>query len=269
MFPQGHRGTIGFGNSLTPVGRIMLITYASIYLAELIGQHWLNLPLYEWLALSPVKSDYFHFWQLITHPMVHNPGSPIGFLINCLVLWVLYWMQQSQRAHDNPALEYAIHRANRLDLPVLVVFALTDSYPEANLRHYRFMLEGLAETQALLARRRIGMLVQKAILSRCSRNGWGNRRCWSAMWGTPAINAPGAGRCPNQPRAARWPWRVTWWCRWPSYRQKPNMPLGPSDPRSAGIWSSFWCPAPAIGRNGIGRYQNGRPGPGFHRRGLE
>jgi deoxyribodipyrimidine photo-lyase len=75
--------------------------------------------------------------------------------------WVLYWMQQSQRAHDNPALEYAIHRANRLDLPVLVVFALTDSYPEANLRHYRFMLEGLAETQALLARRRIGMVVQK------------------------------------------------------------------------------------------------------------
>ena len=75
--------------------------------------------------------------------------------------WVLYWMQQSQRAHDNPALEYAIHQANRLDLPVLVVFALTDAYPEANLRHYRFMLEGLAETQALLVRRRIGMVVQK------------------------------------------------------------------------------------------------------------
>ncbi|BBO71355.1 deoxyribodipyrimidine photo-lyase [Desulfosarcina alkanivorans] len=75
--------------------------------------------------------------------------------------WVLYWMQQSQRAHDNPALEYAILRANRLDLPVLVAFALTDSYPEANLRHYRFMLEGLAETRTLLARRRIGMLVQK------------------------------------------------------------------------------------------------------------
>ena len=75
--------------------------------------------------------------------------------------WVLYWMQQSQRAHDNPALEYAILRANRMDLPVLVVFALTDSYPEANLRHYRFMLEGLAETRGLLARRRIGMVVQK------------------------------------------------------------------------------------------------------------
>ena len=58
--------------------------------------------------------------------------------------WVLYWMQQSQRAHDNPALEYAISQANRLGLPVLVAFALTDSYPEANLRHYRFMLEGSA-----------------------------------------------------------------------------------------------------------------------------
>ncbi|MCB2147530.1 MAG: deoxyribodipyrimidine photo-lyase [Deltaproteobacteria bacterium] len=75
--------------------------------------------------------------------------------------WVLYWMQQSQRAHDNPALEYAISRANRLDLPVLVAFALTDSYPEANLRHYRFMLEGLAETRRQLAGRHIGMVVRK------------------------------------------------------------------------------------------------------------
>ena len=75
--------------------------------------------------------------------------------------WVLYWMQQSQRAHDNPALEYAISQANRLGLPVLVAFGLTDGYPEANLRHFRFMLEGLAETQRQLVRRRIGMVVRK------------------------------------------------------------------------------------------------------------
>jgi deoxyribodipyrimidine photo-lyase len=37
-----------------------------------------------------------------------------------------------------------------------------DSYPEANLRHYRFMLEGLAETQHLLTRRRIGWWCEKA-----------------------------------------------------------------------------------------------------------
>jgi deoxyribodipyrimidine photo-lyase len=74
--------------------------------------------------------------------------------------WVLYWMQQSQRAHDNPALEYAIRQANRLKLPVLVVFALTDNYPDANRRHYRFMVEGLAETADLLAKRRIAMVIR-------------------------------------------------------------------------------------------------------------
>jgi deoxyribodipyrimidine photo-lyase len=75
--------------------------------------------------------------------------------------YVLYWMQQSQRASCNPALEYAIGVANREDLPVLVAFGLTDDYPEANLRHYRFMLEGLREVAATLAERRIGFVVRR------------------------------------------------------------------------------------------------------------
>jgi deoxyribodipyrimidine photo-lyase len=75
--------------------------------------------------------------------------------------YVLYWMQQSQRASFNPALEYAIGVANREDLPVLVAFGLTDDYPEANLRHYRFMLEGLREVAATLAERRIGFVVRR------------------------------------------------------------------------------------------------------------
>jgi deoxyribodipyrimidine photo-lyase len=76
-------------------------------------------------------------------------------------VYVLYWMQQSQRAEYNHALEYAIEQANELKLPVRVVFGLTDDYPEANLRHYTFMLEGLRETQAALAKRGISMSVQK------------------------------------------------------------------------------------------------------------
>ena len=75
--------------------------------------------------------------------------------------YVLYWMQQSQRAEYNHALEYAIEQANELKLPVRVIFGLTDNYPEANLRHYAFMLEGLRETQAALAKRGIAMAVQK------------------------------------------------------------------------------------------------------------
>ncbi|MBN1496423.1 MAG: deoxyribodipyrimidine photo-lyase [Spirochaetes bacterium] len=59
--------------------------------------------------------------------------------------YVLYWMQQSQRAECNHALEYAIDRANHLGLPVVVFFGLTGSFPGANARHYAFMLEGLRQ----------------------------------------------------------------------------------------------------------------------------
>ena len=61
--------------------------------------------------------------------------------------YVLYWMQQSQRIEHNPALELAIREANCLELPVLVVFGLTDAYPDANWRHYQFMLEGLRDVK--------------------------------------------------------------------------------------------------------------------------
>ena len=73
--------------------------------------------------------------------------------------YVLYWMQQSQRAELNHALEYAIEIANHLHLPLLTVFGLTDDYPEANLRHYTFMLEGLKELRSALAHRGIKMVV--------------------------------------------------------------------------------------------------------------
>ena len=75
--------------------------------------------------------------------------------------YVLYWMQSSQRAEQNHALEYAVQRANDLDQRLLVVFGLTDDYPEANLRHYTFMLEGLKDVHNALAKRGIKMVVRK------------------------------------------------------------------------------------------------------------
>jgi deoxyribodipyrimidine photo-lyase len=68
-------------------------------------------------------------------------------------------MQQSQRTHFNHALEYAVRRANYLGQPLLVVFALTSGYPEANERHYRFMLDGLSEVSDSLKSRGIGFKV--------------------------------------------------------------------------------------------------------------
>ena len=74
--------------------------------------------------------------------------------------YVLYWMQQSQRATYNHALEFAVQQANKLDCMLLVVFGLTDDYPEANLRHYTFMLEGLKETRETLASRGIKLVLR-------------------------------------------------------------------------------------------------------------
>ncbi|MFO7990458.1 MAG: deoxyribodipyrimidine photo-lyase [Desulfotignum sp.] len=74
--------------------------------------------------------------------------------------YVLYWMQQSQRAAFNHALEFAVDQANQLNLPLVTGFGLTDAYPEANLRHYTFMLEGLAETRTELADRGIQLVVR-------------------------------------------------------------------------------------------------------------
>ncbi len=72
--------------------------------------------------------------------------------------YILYWMQASQRARCNHALEYAVRQANERSLPLLCAFGLTPGYPEASPRAYRFMLEGLRETAAALEDRGIGFV---------------------------------------------------------------------------------------------------------------
>ena len=73
--------------------------------------------------------------------------------------FVLYWMQQSQRTVCNHALEYAIAQANDLNLPLVVCFGLMDDYPEANLRHYAFMHQGLNDVEQSLRDRRIKFVI--------------------------------------------------------------------------------------------------------------
>jgi deoxyribodipyrimidine photo-lyase len=75
--------------------------------------------------------------------------------------YVVYWMQSSQRVFYNHALQYAIGEANKLEKPLLVYFGLTDSFPDANERHYRFMLEGLQEVQSELERMGIQMVIRR------------------------------------------------------------------------------------------------------------
>lgn len=68
---------------------------------------------------------------------------------------ILYWMQSSQRAFGNPALERAIAEANARDMAVRVVFGLTSDYPEATEPHYAFMRQGLEDVAHGLAARGI------------------------------------------------------------------------------------------------------------------
>ena len=75
--------------------------------------------------------------------------------------YVLYWMQASQRTSYNHAIAYAMDEAGRLNLPLVVYFGLTDSFPEAYLRHYYFMVEGLLEVKKELEDMGIQFIVLK------------------------------------------------------------------------------------------------------------
>jgi deoxyribodipyrimidine photo-lyase len=75
--------------------------------------------------------------------------------------YVLYWMQAAQRVEYNHALEYAIRQANRLKKPVIVFAGITESWPQANRRHYYFMLEGLRKVQNELNQMGIQMVIRR------------------------------------------------------------------------------------------------------------
>lgn len=74
---------------------------------------------------------------------------------------VIYWMQRAQRGIDNPALDVAVQVANLLRKPVVVFFAPVPFYPHANLRHYRFLNEGIPDIAAALASKNVGFMLRR------------------------------------------------------------------------------------------------------------
>ncbi len=74
---------------------------------------------------------------------------------------VVYWMQRSQRALDNPALEVAVQAANLLRKPCVVFFAPVPFYPHANLRHYHFLNQGIPAIATGLKKRGIGLVLRR------------------------------------------------------------------------------------------------------------
>lgn len=71
---------------------------------------------------------------------------------------VLYWMQRAHRAEDNAALDLAIRAANELRLPVVAFLGPVPFYPNANLRHYAFLAQGVPDIAATLEKRGVGFV---------------------------------------------------------------------------------------------------------------
>lgn len=74
---------------------------------------------------------------------------------------VVYWMQRAERGLNNHAVDCAVEVANALGLPLLVYFSAIANFPNANLRHYVFLNQGLPDIEADLAERNIAFVVRR------------------------------------------------------------------------------------------------------------
>ncbi|HZP05424.1 MAG TPA: deoxyribodipyrimidine photo-lyase [Terracidiphilus sp.] len=74
---------------------------------------------------------------------------------------VVYWMQRAMRVLDNPALDVAIEAGNLLGLPVVIYFGVVPNYPNANLRHYHFLAQGLRDVEADAAELGVEFVVRR------------------------------------------------------------------------------------------------------------
>jgi deoxyribodipyrimidine photo-lyase len=88
--------------------------------------------------------------------LVRRPGAPIKGA-KCVV----YWMQRAIRIIDNPALDVAIAAANILGLPIVVYISVIPNYPNANLRHYHFLAQGLRDVASDAAERGVGFVLRR------------------------------------------------------------------------------------------------------------
>lgn len=107
---------------LTPFLRKLLIGLAGFYVAELILQNWLGLPVYQWLALTPTELGPQILWQVFTHVLVWPPGpeAVFGVMISLVFLW---WMIAPFEARfgERRTLQLCLVSALAAALPALIV----------------------------------------------------------------------------------------------------------------------------------------------------
>jgi photolyase PhrII len=89
-----------------------------------------------------------HLTERLRVPSGRPPNPAGGF--------VLYWMHNALRGHENPALDAALAAARELGVPAFVYQGLSERYRFASDRHHAFILQGARDAHAELAARGIG-----------------------------------------------------------------------------------------------------------------
>lgn len=103
-------------------------------------------------------------WEVALESAMARPGpagprrSPLGSRATPLVSgerFVLYWMHNALRGHENPALDTALCLARQNGLPLLVYQGLCETHRYASDRHHAFVLQGARDVQRQLSERGI------------------------------------------------------------------------------------------------------------------
>ena len=69
-------------------------------------------------------------------------------------------MSRSQRVQDNWSLQYSVNLAKKNQANLYVLFCLHTEIPYPNLRHYKFMLEGLFQIDKTLSLLKIPFVIE-------------------------------------------------------------------------------------------------------------
>ena len=102
--------------------------------------------------------------RVLHEPEDHGETPPEG------ADYVLYVMEGAMRATHNHALEYAVQRANALDLRLLVLYPLVGDTFGAYRRQKHFMLQGVAEIKPALLKRGVRFAVIKGGMAETTRD---------------------------------------------------------------------------------------------------
>lgn len=122
------------------------------------------------LGTTPNESNINRFIELIEDQRIQRARSILSFYFvkhRCRILSVeknvkensngiLYWMFRDQRVEDNWALLYAQKLAFKNKVPLHVCFVILPKFLDANMRHYRFLVNGLREVENDLKNLNIG-----------------------------------------------------------------------------------------------------------------